>query len=105
MAGCPNLTVFGVKDSYTNTYCTERNIPFVAYGEIASIAVKQAPTARQYVGNALSTTGLVLTATTADGTSYDVTSGYTVSGDKFDAAARKRSLFLTTEKRPRSRST
>lgn len=89
MAGCPNLTVFGVKDSYTNTYCTERNIPFVAYGEIASIAVKQAPTARQYVGNALSTTGLVLTATTADGTSYDVTSGYTVSGDKFDAAGEK----------------
>lgn len=89
MAGCPNLTVFGVKDSYTNTYCTERNIPFVAYGEIASIAVKQAPTARQYVGNALNTTGLVLTATTADGTSYDVTSGYTVSGDKFDAAGEK----------------
>ena len=89
MVGCPNLTVFGVKDSYTNTYCTERNIPFVAYGEIASIAVKQAPTARQYVGNALNTTGLVLTATTADGTSYDVTSGYTVSGDKFDAAGEK----------------
>ena len=89
MAGCPNLTVFGVKDSYTNTYCTERNIPFVAYGEIASIAVKQTPTARQYVGNALNTTGLVLTATTADGTSYDVTSGYTVSGDKFDAAGEK----------------
>ena len=89
MAGCPNLTVFGVKDSYTNTYCTEKNIPFVAYGEIASIAVKQAPTARQYVGNALNTTGLVLTATTADGTSYDVTSGYTVSGDKFDAAGEK----------------
>ena len=86
---CPNLTVFGAKDSYTETYCADNSIPFVAYDDIASIAITQVPTAKQYVGNKLNTTGLVITATLNDGSTVVVNSGYTVDTEKLTDAGEK----------------
>ncbi len=89
MYKCPNLTVFGVKDSYTNKYCTDNTIPFVAYEDIVSIEVKQVPTKKQYVGNEVNTTGLILTANLVSGSQIDIYSGYSVTADKFDSAGEK----------------
>ena len=86
---CPNLTVFGAKDSYTETYCADNSIPFVAYDDIASIAVTQIPTAKQYVGNKLNTTGLVATATLNNGSTVEIYSGYTVDTEKLTDAGEK----------------
>ena len=32
--GCDNLTIYGIKDSYAETYANERGIPFVEYREL-----------------------------------------------------------------------
>ena len=52
---------------------------------LTGISVKTLPAKTEYlVGESLDTTGLTLTATYADGSSEDITDGYTVSG--FDSA-------------------
>lgn len=45
---------------------------------ILSISIKQAPTAVQYIGQTLNTTGLEILVTKGDGSTQTITSGYTV---------------------------
>ena len=85
-SGCSKLTVFGYRDSYADTYCAEKDVPFVAYEDIVSIAVKQNPVNRQYVGKDVDTTGLILTATLADGSKVDFNTGYTLDNVKLTVA-------------------
>ncbi|MBR2892937.1 MAG: leucine-rich repeat protein, partial [Clostridia bacterium] len=75
---CSNLTVYGYRDSYADTYCTTNNVPFVAYDGIVSIAVKQLPVNMQYIGRPVDTMGFILTATLKDGTTVDFNTGYTL---------------------------
>ena len=84
-SGCSKLTVFGNKGSYTETYCSEKSVPFVAYEDVASIAVKTLPTNKQYLGKPVDTTGLVLTVTLNNGKKVDLNSGYSISTDKLTA--------------------
>ena len=85
-SGCSNLTVFGHSGSYIETYCNDNSVPFVPYENIVSIAVKQAPTNKQYLGKSVDTTGLILTATLSDGSTADFNTGYTVDVEKYTKA-------------------
>ncbi|MCL1808917.1 MAG: bacterial Ig-like domain-containing protein [Clostridiales bacterium] len=75
--GAQEITVTYIENGITKTATTSITVTAVA---LESIAVKTQPAKTTYfVGDALDLTGLVLTATNNNGSSTEVTSGYTTS--------------------------
>ena len=76
---CSNVTVFGYNDSYAESYCASKTIPFVAYEDISSIIVSKLPENSQYPGKMVDITGMEVTVTLNDGTNVVIKDGFNVA--------------------------
>ncbi len=80
---CSNLTIYCEEDSSAEEYAIEKNIPYEIIEikediQINKIVIKTEPNKTDYiVGDTLDTSGLVLTATYNNGTTKEITTGYT----------------------------
>ena len=91
-ASCPNLTIYGYRNSTAKIYADEHSIPFIALDavELSSISIATKPSKETYyVGDSLDTSGLQLTLTYSDGSTETVTSGFTTSGFSSTTAGTK----------------
>ena len=76
---CSNVTVFGHNNSYAESYCVSKSIPFVAYENVSSINVSKVPENIQYPGKPIDLTGIEVTTLLNDGTSVVINDGFNIT--------------------------
>lgn len=87
-----NVTVYGYRNSYAETYASEYDVPFVALDSVELIAVSVVNSPNNtvyYIGDSLNTSGLEIELTYDDGTTETITSGFTTSGFSSTTAGTK----------------